>query len=164
MNCLRLLQLCVLLTVGLGFSPFKIPAYNTVQHKVPCKWKVPATVARQLKCQQSEVQQEAQSTATDKDELNDGGGSDDDSAAEDKNGGGHQNVTEPVVLTPLQAAILEKEVALEAELHSFENQLLLERQMLYNLENKISEGGKNAYYMVQAQVNDFKVRQNATHN
>lgn len=91
------------------------------------------------------------------DKVEDNDGSDKDSCSESVSEEGHPNVTEPVVLTPLQAAILEKEKSLAAEIENLENRLLLERQMLFNLESKISEGGKNAYYMVQAQVNDFKV-------
>jgi len=63
---------------------------------------------------------------------------------------------EPVLL--VDVSLEEKQAALTKELHEWENKLRLERINLNNLEDKLSESGKNGYYLVQAQLQDFRVR------
>lgn len=62
---------------------------------------------------------------------------------------------EPVLLADV--SLEEKQAELTKELHEWENKLRLERIKLNNLEDKLSESGKNGYYLVQAQLQDFRV-------
>lgn len=65
--------------------------------------------------------------------------------------------TEPV-LDPQQQAIANYEQKLAKDLENLERKLRTERQSLSKLRDKISESGKNGYFIVQAQVNEFQKR------
>ena len=62
---------------------------------------------------------------------------------------------EPEPLTPQQKAIAEKEKELKNQLENLENQLRKSRVDLIRVRDKISESGKNGYFIQQAQVAEF---------
>ncbi|KAJ1416961.1 hypothetical protein B484DRAFT_454125 [Ochromonadaceae sp. CCMP2298] len=62
---------------------------------------------------------------------------------------------------PVKEAIREREMALAAELSLLDGQLRTERKSLTTLRDKISESGKNGYFIVQAQVSDFMKKRDA---
>lgn len=70
---------------------------------------------------------------------------------------GQCNASTPDIDSHLQDAIKNKESVLSKELKDLEQKLWSERQMLAKIQDKISESGKNAYFMVQSQVHDFAV-------
>lgn len=57
-------------------------------------------------------------------------------------------------------AIADYEKVLTEELQQLETMLRSERAALTKLRDKVSESGKNGFFIVQAQVNDFTVRLN----
>ena len=69
------------------------------------------------------------------------------------------NVTAaPQDLDPVQVAVKDKEERLTKELHAWNETLKSERLFLMNVRDKAFNSGKNAFYAVQAEVNDFVVR------
>jgi hypothetical protein len=58
---------------------------------------------------------------------------------------------------PVAKAIADREAALKEEVLNLESALRTERTKLVKLRDKISESGKNGFFIVQAQVNDFAV-------
>lgn len=69
---------------------------------------------------------------------------------------GNASVEVPA-LDPVQVSIKEKEERLAKELQAWEENLVSERLSLLRARDKMFDSGKNAYYSVQAQVNDFMV-------
>ena len=69
------------------------------------------------------------------------------------------STTVPGVVTvdPFIQAVALKEEKLMQELQSLESELRAERATLTRLKDKMSESGKNGYFIVQAQVNDYAV-------
>lgn len=73
--------------------------------------------------------------------------------------------TNPVETEPVPDVTLAKRLAtLTDELNEWENKLRTERIKLNNLEDKLSESGKNGYYLVQAQLQDFRVSKLSENN
>ena len=71
---------------------------------------------------------------------------------------GNASVEVPVpALDPVPVSIREKEERLAKELQAWEENLVSERMLLLKVRDKAFDSGKNAYYSVQAQVNDFMV-------
>ena len=72
------------------------------------------------------------------------------------------NSTEPAApVDPLQAAILLKEAELSRKLKDLEIYLRSERSSLSRTKDRVSESGKNGYFIVQAQVAEFLKRKEA---
>ena len=66
-----------------------------------------------------------------------------------------------VAVDPKAEAIKQAEQALQTQLDVLENTLRSERLMLSKIKNKVSESGKNGYFIVQAQVNEFLKRKDS---
>jgi len=70
-----------------------------------------------------------------------------------------ENATNTVLpVDPTQVALKEKEERLAKELQAWQDNLASERIHLLEVRDKLFGSGKNAYYTVQAEVNDFVVR------
>lgn len=74
----------------------------------------------------------------------------------------HTEVQEPEApsIDPVTQAIADFEKVLTEELQHLEVTLRSERASLTKVRDKMSESGKNGFFIVQAQVNDFTVRCN----
>jgi molecular chaperone GrpE (heat shock protein) len=72
------------------------------------------------------------------------------------------NATEAVVgLTPMEQAVEDYEKKLAMQLKDAEVRLRSERMLLTKLKDRESESGKNGFFMVQAQVNEFQKRRDS---
>jgi molecular chaperone GrpE (heat shock protein) len=71
------------------------------------------------------------------------------------------NTEEVAPLTPEEQAILNKEKELKNQLENLENQLRKARADLVRVKDKISESGKNGYFIQQAQVAEFLKKKDA---
>ncbi|RYH13846.1 hypothetical protein EON65_34680 [archaeon] len=65
------------------------------------------------------------------------------------------NTSMPV--DPKQQAIMQKETVLRAQLLELEERLRRNRLELGRVKDRVSESGKNGFFLVQAQVNEFLV-------
>jgi hypothetical protein len=68
------------------------------------------------------------------------------------------SATAPEPEDPKKKAIENKEKEMKAQLAALEEQLRRNRLELIKVREQVSESGKNGYFLVQAQVNDFLVR------
>ena len=71
------------------------------------------------------------------------------------------NTEEVAPLSPEEQAILNKEKELKNQLENLENQLRKARVDLVRVKDKISESGKNGYFIQQAQVAEFLKKKDA---
>lgn len=71
-----------------------------------------------------------------------------------------QTIEGSSVVPQFNGSDLNKEFSekLKNKITSLEKELTKERKLLHNLKEKKSECGKNGYFMIQARVNDFKVK------
>ena len=68
------------------------------------------------------------------------------------------NNTATFELDPIAKATADYENKLQLQIESLENILRSERIKLSRAKDKVSESGKNGYFIIQAQVNDFMVK------
>jgi len=71
------------------------------------------------------------------------------------------NTEEAAPLSPEEQAIVNKEKELKNQLENLENQLRKARVDLVRVKDKISESGKNGYFIQQAQVAEFLKKKDA---
>jgi molecular chaperone GrpE (heat shock protein) len=99
----------------------------------------------------------ATATATAAGDDEEEGGEDQDNEADEAEG----VAEEPPALSPYEQAVKDLENTLRQELSTAEAQLKTERTALLRTKDKVSESGKNGYFIVQAQVAEFQKKRDA---
>lgn len=84
-----------------------------------------------------------------------------DEGNDEEEGNGTKEGEEEIVLSPLEKATQMYEAKLEEQLKQAEESLRKERQKLSQAKERESESGKNGFFMIQSQVNEFLKRKDA---
>jgi len=129
-----------------------------VSRRAPFNLRMNPEVAQEGTSDGAEKEDVPDSEVVDEDSPEEEEKEDEEEGEEGEEDGEEAEVVAAEVLTPLEEAIKAKEGDLVKELAALESQLKSERLNAGRSRDKVFESGKSGFFVVQAQVSEFLVR------